>query len=124
MASTDLYRVFNLTLMTEQNRLLGFGSAGMTQYVDARIPIRFLFCDLNRILQLAAAIVISASITVVSMKLWERKRDRLAQGQEIIVTGEVLDMSCYIAYHLEMGRSTAKSASGSGFQGDAVRIKA
>ena len=56
--------------------------------------------DLNRILQLAAAIVISASITAVAMKLWERKRDRVAQGQEIVVTGEVLDMTCYIASNL------------------------
>jgi hypothetical protein len=61
------------------------------------IPFRH---DLNRILQLAAAIVVSASLTAVSMKLWERKRDRLAQGQEIIVTGEVLDMTCYIASNL------------------------
>jgi hypothetical protein len=56
--------------------------------------------DLTRVLQLAAAIVISTSITAVSMKLWERKRDRLAQGEEIIVTGEVLDMTCYIASNL------------------------
>jgi len=56
--------------------------------------------DLNRIWQLAAAIILAASITAVSMKLWERKRERLAQGEEIIVTGEVLDMTCYIAYHL------------------------
>jgi hypothetical protein len=70
------------------------------------IPFRH---DLNRILQLAAAIVISASITAVAMKLWERKRDRLAQGQEIIVTGEVLDMSCYIAYNLS-GPEHAKCA--------------
>jgi len=56
--------------------------------------------NLNRILQLAAAILISASITAVAMKLWEHKRDRLAQGQEIIVTGEVLDMTCYIASNL------------------------
>lgn len=62
-------------------------------------PILFRH-DLNRIWQLAAAIVISASITAVSMKLWESKKDRLAQGQEIIVTGEVLDMTCYIAYNL------------------------
>jgi len=44
------------------------------------IPFRH---DLNRILQVAAAIVISASITAVSMKLWERKRNRLAQGQKL-----------------------------------------
>jgi hypothetical protein len=75
------------------------------------IPFRH---DLNRILQLAAAIVISASITAVAMKLWERKRDRLAQGQETIVTGEVLDMSCYIAYNLS-GPEHAKCA------GDCIR---
>jgi hypothetical protein len=64
---------------------------------DRPIPFRH---DLNRIWQLAAAIIISASITAVSMKLWERKKDLLTQGQEIIVTGEVLDMTCYIAYNL------------------------
>jgi hypothetical protein len=56
--------------------------------------------DLNRIWQLAAAIIISASLTAVSMKLWERKTNRLAQGQQITVTGEVLDLTCYIAYNL------------------------
>jgi hypothetical protein len=61
------------------------------------IPFRH---DLNRLLQVAAAIVISASITAASMKLWERKNDRPAQGQELIVTGEVLDMTCYIASNL------------------------
>ena len=49
---------------------------------------------------LAAAIVISASITAVAIKSWERKKDRLVHGQEIIVTGEVLDMTCYIASNL------------------------
>ena len=56
--------------------------------------------DLNRILQLAAAIIISAAITAVSMKLWQRKDIALVEGQEITVRGEVLDMTCYIAYHL------------------------
>jgi len=70
------------------------------------IPFRY---DLNRILQLAAAIVISASITAVLMKLWERKSNRLAQGREIIVTGEVLDMTCYIASNLS-GPEHAKCA--------------
>jgi hypothetical protein len=65
--------------------------------------------DLNRIWQLAAAIVISASITAVSMKLWERKTNRLAQGQQITVTGEVLDLTCYIAYNLS-GPEHAKCA--------------
>jgi hypothetical protein len=71
----------------------------LAEKIISRRPIPFRH-DLNRILQLAAVIVISASVTVVSMKLWERKRDRVAQGQEIIVTGEVLDMTCYIASNL------------------------
>ena|SRR5438552_4209194 len=54
----------------------------------------------NEILKLAAAIVISASITALGFKLSERKRYSVAQGQEILVKGEVLDMTCYIAYNL------------------------
>lgn len=66
--------------------------------ISARpIPFRL---DLNRILQLAAAILISAAITAVAMKLSERKREHLAQGEEVMVTGEVLDMTCYIASNL------------------------
>ena len=71
----------------------------LVENIISQRPIPFRH-DLKRILQLAAAIVISASITAVSMKLWERKGDRLAQGQEIMVTGEVLDMTCYIASNL------------------------
>ena len=56
--------------------------------------------DLNRILQLAAAIIISAAITAVSMKFWEQKHHRIAQEQEITVRGEILDMTCYIANNL------------------------
>jgi hypothetical protein len=54
----------------------------------------------NEILKLAAAIIVSASITAVGFKLSERKRYSIAQGQEILVKGEVLDMTCYIAYNL------------------------
>ena len=54
----------------------------------------------NEILKLAAAIIISASITALGFKLSERKRHSVAQGQEILVKGEVLDMTCYIAYNL------------------------
>ena len=54
----------------------------------------------NEILKLAAAIIVSASITTLGFKLWERKSHSIAQGQEISVTGEVLDMTCYIAYNL------------------------
>jgi hypothetical protein len=54
----------------------------------------------NEILKLAAAIIISASITGLGFKLWERKAHSIAQGQDVIVKGEVLDMTCYIAYNL------------------------
>ena len=66
--------------------------------VDGRpIPFRR---DLNRILQLAAAILISASVAALLMK-WSEGRNRPVVGaQEILVTGEVLDMTCYIAYNL------------------------
>jgi hypothetical protein len=56
--------------------------------------------DWNRILQLAAAIIIAAGIIGVSLKLWERQRQRSVQGREITVKGEVLDMTCYIAQNL------------------------
>jgi hypothetical protein len=55
--------------------------------------------DWKQILELAAAIIISAGITAVSMKLWQRDGHRLLQGQEILVKGEVLDLTCYVAYN-------------------------
>ena len=55
--------------------------------------------DWTQILKLAAAIVISAAITAVSMKLWQRDAHRLIQGREIVVKGEVLDLTCYVAYN-------------------------
>ena len=54
----------------------------------------------NEILRLAAAIIISASITALGFKFWERKSHSIAQGQDVLVKGEVLDMTCYIAYNL------------------------
>ena len=54
----------------------------------------------NEMLKLAAAIVLSASITTVGLKLWERKTHSIVQGQEILVKGKVVDMTCYIAYNL------------------------
>jgi hypothetical protein len=65
--------------------------------------------NFSRIVQLAAAVLISATITAVSIKLWEHKNQRLVQGQEITVRGEVLDMTCYIAYNLS-GPEHAKCA--------------
>lgn len=54
----------------------------------------------NDVLKLAAAIVISASLTTFGFKLAERKKYSVIQGQEILVRGEVLDMTCYIASNL------------------------
>src|SRR6516165_2873179 len=65
--------------------------------------------DLTQIWKLAAAIIILAGITAVSLELWHRKGDVLAQGREITVTGEVLDMTCYIAHNLS-GVEHAKCA--------------
>jgi hypothetical protein len=50
--------------------------------------------------QLAAVILISASLTALLMKWSERRNRPVADAQEILVTGEVLDMTCYIAYNL------------------------
>ena len=55
--------------------------------------------DWTQVLKLAAAIIISAAITAVSMKLWQRDSHRLIQGREIVVKGEVLDLTCYVAYN-------------------------
>ena len=52
------------------------------------------------LLQVAAAIVILAGITAVWLNLSQRGRRPLVQGQEIVVKGEVLDMTCYIAHNL------------------------
>jgi hypothetical protein len=54
----------------------------------------------TQMLPVAAAIVIVAGITAVWLNLSQRERHPLVQGQEIVVKGEVLDMSCYIAYNM------------------------
>ena len=66
----------------------------------------------TQILKLAAAIVILAGITAVWLTWSQRGRHPFAQaqeivvkrppvqGQEIVVKGEVLDMTCYIAHNL------------------------
>jgi hypothetical protein len=64
-----------------------------------RRPILFLR-DRSRIGQLAAAILISASVTGLLMKWSERRHSSVSGAQEIVVTGEVLDMTCYIAFNL------------------------
>jgi len=72
---------------------------GLSGKITSRRPVPFPR-DLNRILQLAAAILLSAVITAVALKLSERKSESVARATEVVVTGEVLDMTCYIAYHL------------------------
>ena len=74
-------------------------ASGFAEKVIRRQPIPFRR-DWNRILQLAAAIIIAAGITTVSLKLWDRQRHRFVEGREITVKGEVLDMTCYIAQNL------------------------
>jgi len=65
--------------------------------------------DWSRIGQLAAAILISASVTALLMKWSERRHHPVLGPQEILVTGEVLDLTCYIAYNLS-GPDHAKRA--------------
>lgn len=65
--------------------------------------------DWTQILKIAAAVILSACITSVGFRLSERKKHSIAQGQEILVKGEVLDMTCYIAYNLS-GPEHAKCA--------------
>jgi hypothetical protein len=71
---------------------------GLSEKIVRRRPIPFPR-DWSRIGQLAAAILISASVTALLMK-WSEGRHIVAGPQEIVVTGEVLDMTCYIASNL------------------------
>ena len=72
---------------------------GLSEKIVRRRPIPFPR-DWSRVLQLAAAVLISVSVTALLMKWSERRHRSVAGAQEILVTGEVLDMTCYIAYHL------------------------
>jgi hypothetical protein len=74
-------------------------------------------------LQLAATLVILAGITAVWLNLSQRGRHSFVQGQEIIVKGEVLDMTCYIAYNMS-GPEHAACARGCIRSGLPVGIKA
>jgi hypothetical protein len=71
----------------------------LSEKIVRRRPIPFPR-NWSRIVQLAAAIIISASVTVLVMKSSERRNRPVANAQEILVTGEVLDMTCYIANNL------------------------
>ena len=72
---------------------------GLSEKIVLNRPIPFPR-DWSRIVQLAAAVLISVSITALLMKWSEHRRPSVAGAQEILVTGEVLDMTCYIASNL------------------------
>jgi len=72
---------------------------GLHEKIVRNRPIPFRR-DWSRVLQLAAAILISVSVTALLMKWSERRHRPVAGTQEIVVTGEVLDMTCYIASNL------------------------
>jgi hypothetical protein len=72
---------------------------GLPEKIVRNRPIPFPR-DWSRVLQLAAAILISVSVTALLMKWSERRHRPVAGAQEIFVTGEVLDMTCYIASNL------------------------
>ena len=80
----------------------------LSQKIVRNRPIPFPR-DWSRIVQLAAAVLISISVTALLMKWSEHRRVSVAGAQEILVTGEVLDMTCYIASNLS-GPDHAKCA--------------
>ena len=72
---------------------------GLSEKIGRKRPIPFPR-DWSRIVQLAAAVLISVSITALLMKWSDHPRSSVAGAQEILVTGEVLDLTCYIASNL------------------------
>ena len=95
---------------------------GLSEKIVRRRPIPFPR-DWSRVLQLAAAVLISVSVTALLMKWSERRHRSVAGTQEIVVTGEVLDMTCYIAYNLS-GPDHAECARVCIRSGSPVGIKA
>jgi hypothetical protein len=74
-------------------------ASGLSEKIVRQRPIPFPR-DWSRIAQLAAAVLISVSITALLMNWAEHRHSSIAGAQEILVTGEVLDMTCYIASNL------------------------
>jgi hypothetical protein len=72
---------------------------GLSEKIVRSLPIPFPR-DWSRIGQLAAAILVSVSLTALLIRWSERHHHPVAGAQEILVTGEVLDMTCYIASNL------------------------
>ena len=100
---------------------------GLSEKIVHKRPIPFPR-DWSRIGQLAAAILISASVTALLMKWSERRHPAAAGAQEIVVTGEVLDMTCYIASnlsgpdHAECARVCIRSGEPAGIKAQDGRV--
>src|SRR5438067_5958363 len=108
---------------TIQTKLRGIEPpVGLSEKIVRRRPIPFPR-DWSRIGQIAAAILISASVTGLLMKWSERRHSSVAGAREIVVTGEVLDMTCYIASNLS-GPEHAKCAKVCIRNGEPAGIKA
>jgi hypothetical protein len=81
-----------------------------------------------QMLKLAAAIVISAGVTALAMNLWQRGTHQVVQGQEIVVKGEVLDMTCYIAHnfsgpqHAECAKTCIRKGLPVGLKGEDGKV--
>jgi hypothetical protein len=93
-----------------------------------------------QVLKLAAAIVISAGVTALAMSLWQRGTHQVVQGQEtvvkrppvqgqeIVVKGEVLDMTCYIAHnfsgpqHAECAKTCIRKGLPVGLKGEDGKV--
>ena len=62
------------------------------------------------------------------MKLWQRDPHRLIQGREIVVKGEVLDLTCYVAYnasgpeHASCARDCIRSGLPVGIKGENGKV--
>jgi len=77
---------------------------GLSEKIVRRRPIP-IFREIGRALRsFAAAILISASVTALLLKWSERRHRPLAGAQEILVTGEVLDMTLLHRLQLERSR--------------------
>jgi hypothetical protein len=100
---------------------------GLSKKIVRNRPIPFPR-DWSRIGQLAAAVLISASLTALVIRWSERQHYPVAGAQEILVTGEVLDMTCYIASnlsgpdHAECARICIKSGEPAGIKAQDGKI--
>jgi hypothetical protein len=95
---------------------------GLSEKIVREQPIPFPRAW-SRIAQLAAAIVILATVMALLIKWSERRPRPVMAVQEVFVTGEVLDMTCYIAFNLS-GPAHAECAKVCIRNGEPAGIKA